>query len=125
MRLVVSLLTAVCFITAAQANANGVATPQSQAAPKPNTIDMIRHRRRFVRNWQATARPRVSGSAVSSSATLIASNVIVFRLPFSLRQQAAPSLGNLGRGFLFPGVLVFGLDCAMLRRSPYRLTAPG
>jgi len=38
MRLVVSLLTAVCFIA-------GVATPQSQAAPsapKPSTIDIIR-----------------------------------------------------------------------------------
>jgi hypothetical protein len=29
MRLVVSLLTAVCFIAAAEANATGVATPQS------------------------------------------------------------------------------------------------
>jgi hypothetical protein len=31
----------------------------------------------FVRNWQATARPRVNGSAISGSATLIAANVIV------------------------------------------------
>jgi hypothetical protein len=45
MRLVVSLLTAVCFIAAAEASAPGVATPQSQvppSAPKPSTIDMIR-----------------------------------------------------------------------------------
>ena len=51
MRFVVSLLTAVCFITAAapavlaEASATGVATPQSQAAPsapKPSTIDIIR-----------------------------------------------------------------------------------
>jgi hypothetical protein len=41
MRIVVSLLTAVCFIAAAEASATGVATPQSQAAPsapKPSTI---------------------------------------------------------------------------------------
>jgi hypothetical protein len=45
MRLVVSLLTAVCFIAAAEASATGVATPQSHAAPsapKPSTIDIIR-----------------------------------------------------------------------------------
>jgi hypothetical protein len=45
MRIIVSLLTAVCFIAAAEASATGVATPQSQAepsAPKPNTIDIIR-----------------------------------------------------------------------------------
>ena len=45
MRIVVSLLTAVCFIAAAEASATGVATPQSQAAPsapKPSTIDIIR-----------------------------------------------------------------------------------
>jgi hypothetical protein len=38
MRIVVSLLTAVCFIAAAQASATGVATP----APKASTIDIIR-----------------------------------------------------------------------------------
>jgi hypothetical protein len=45
MRIVVSLLTAVCFIAAAEASATGVATPQSQAAPsapKLSTIDIIR-----------------------------------------------------------------------------------
>jgi len=51
MRLIVSLLTAVCFIAAAapavlaEASATGVATPQSQAAPsaaKPSTIDIMR-----------------------------------------------------------------------------------
>jgi hypothetical protein len=45
MRLVVSLLTAVCFIAAAEASATGVATPQSQAAPsapRPSTIDIIK-----------------------------------------------------------------------------------
>ena len=45
MRLVVSLLTAVLFVAAAEASATGVAAPQSQAAPsapKPATIDIIR-----------------------------------------------------------------------------------
>jgi hypothetical protein len=42
MRLVVSLLTAVFFISAAEASATGVATPQSQAAPSPSTINLIR-----------------------------------------------------------------------------------
>jgi hypothetical protein len=45
MRLVASLLTAVCFIAAAGASATGAATPQSQAAPsapKPSTTDIIR-----------------------------------------------------------------------------------
>jgi hypothetical protein len=44
MRIVVSLLTAVCFIAAAEASATGVVTPQSQAAPsapKPSTTDVI------------------------------------------------------------------------------------
>jgi hypothetical protein len=42
MRIVVSLLTAVCFIAAAEASATGVATPQSQAATTPSIIDIIR-----------------------------------------------------------------------------------
>ena len=51
MRIVVSLLTAVCFIAAAapavpaEASATGVATPQSEAAPlapKPSTFDQIK-----------------------------------------------------------------------------------
>jgi hypothetical protein len=45
MRIVVSLLAAVCFIAAAEASATGVATPQSQPAPsarKPSTIDIIK-----------------------------------------------------------------------------------
>ena len=45
MRLVVSLLTAVCFVAAAEASTTGVATPKSQAAPsapKPTTIDIIK-----------------------------------------------------------------------------------
>jgi hypothetical protein len=45
MRIVVSLLAAVCFIAAAEASATGVAAPQSQAAPsapKPSTIDIIK-----------------------------------------------------------------------------------
>ena len=45
MRLVISLLTAVCCIAAAEASATGVATPRSQtppSAPKPSTIDIIR-----------------------------------------------------------------------------------
>jgi hypothetical protein len=45
MRFVVSLLTAVCFIAAAEASTTSVATPQSQtapSAPKPSTIDIIK-----------------------------------------------------------------------------------
>jgi len=42
MRLVASLFTAFCLIAAAEAGATGVATPQSQAAPKPSTIDIIK-----------------------------------------------------------------------------------
>jgi hypothetical protein len=51
MRLVLSLLTAVCFIAAtapavlAEASATGITAPQSQAAPsapKSSTIDIIR-----------------------------------------------------------------------------------
>ncbi len=45
MRLVISLLTAVCFIAAAEASGTSVATPQSQAAPsapKSSTIDIIK-----------------------------------------------------------------------------------
>ena len=45
MRIVISLLTAVCFIAAAQASATGIATPQSQAAPsapKTRTSDIIK-----------------------------------------------------------------------------------
>ena len=42
MRLVVSLLTAALFVAAAEASATGVATPQSQAAPSPSTIDIIK-----------------------------------------------------------------------------------
>jgi hypothetical protein len=45
MRLVVSLLTAVCFMAAAEAGATGVTASHSQApssAPKPSTIDVIR-----------------------------------------------------------------------------------
>jgi hypothetical protein len=41
-RIVVSLLTTVYFIAAAEASATGVAAPQSQAAPKPSTIDIIK-----------------------------------------------------------------------------------
>jgi hypothetical protein len=45
MRIVVSLLTTVCFVAVAEASATGVGAPQSQAAPsapKPSTIDIIR-----------------------------------------------------------------------------------
>jgi hypothetical protein len=42
MRIVVSLLTAVCVIAAAEASATGAVTLQSHAAPKPSTIDVIR-----------------------------------------------------------------------------------
>jgi hypothetical protein len=62
MRLVVSLLIAVCFIAAAEASATGVAAPQSQAtpsAPKPSTIDIIRkpsllHQKLAGNNCQTT-----------------------------------------------------------------------
>jgi hypothetical protein len=45
MRLAISLLTAVCFVAAAEASARGLAAPQSQAGPstpKSRTIDIIR-----------------------------------------------------------------------------------
>jgi hypothetical protein len=42
MRIVASLLTAVCFIAAAEASATGVATWRSQAASSPSTIDIIK-----------------------------------------------------------------------------------
>jgi hypothetical protein len=43
MRLVVSLLTAICFIAAAEASATGVAQSQAAlSAPKPSTTDIIR-----------------------------------------------------------------------------------
>ena len=41
MRLVFSVLTAVCFIVVAEASATGVATP-TPSAPKPSTIDIIK-----------------------------------------------------------------------------------
>jgi hypothetical protein len=56
-------------------------------------------RRCFVRSWQATARPPVSGSEAGSSATLIASDVFGFSAdPFG---SQSPPLGNLGRAFVF------------------------
>jgi hypothetical protein len=64
--------------------------PQS---PAPSTSSD--NRRYFIRNWQATARPRVSGSAVSSSATLIASNVIVLSAdPFGSQALPWETLGG-------------------------------
>jgi hypothetical protein len=44
MRIVVSLLTAVCFIAAAEASTTGVAPPSQAApsAPEPSTVDIIR-----------------------------------------------------------------------------------
>jgi hypothetical protein len=67
--------------------------------PRPAPSISSGSRRYFVRNWQATARPRVSGSAISSSATPIASNVIVLSAdPFG---SQSPPLGNLGRAFVF------------------------
>jgi hypothetical protein len=74
MRIIVSLLTAICFIAVAQA------TP----APKPSTIDII---------------PPVSGSAVSSSATPIASDVTVLSAdPFGCQ---SPPLGHPWEGICF------------------------
>jgi len=56
-------------------------------------------RRCFVRSWQATARPRVNGSAVGSSAILIASKVIIlFCRPL---RQPKPSLGKPWEGIVF------------------------
>jgi hypothetical protein len=73
--------------------------------------------RHFVRSWQATARPRVSGSAVGSSATLIASNVIALSAdPFG---SQSPPLGNLGRAFVF----AFGLGLIGVASWPLPLTA--
>ena len=63
MRIVVSLLTAACFIAAAEASATGVATPHSQAAPsapKPSTIDIIKQpsllRQKLAGNCTTTCR---------------------------------------------------------------------
>jgi hypothetical protein len=51
-------------------------------------------------NWQAIARQCVNGSAVSSSATLIASDVVVLSAdPFG---SQSPPLGNLGRALVSP-----------------------
>jgi hypothetical protein len=71
MRLVVSLLTAVCFIAAAapaalaEANAIGVATPRSRAAPSPSIIDTIRQpsllRQKLAGNCTTTCQWIVSG----------------------------------------------------------------
>jgi hypothetical protein len=61
MHIVVSLLTAVCFIAAAEASASGVATPQSQAAPsapKPSTIDIIRQ--------PSLLRPKLAGNCTTT-----------------------------------------------------------
>ena len=67
-------------------------------SPAPSTSSSSR--RYFVRSWQATARPRVSGSAVSRSATPIASDVIVLSAdPFG---SQSPPLGNLGRVLFSP-----------------------
>jgi hypothetical protein len=58
--------------------------PRSRASPISSG-----NRRSFVRSWRGTARPPVSGSANSSSATPIASNVII--LPTDpLGSQALP-----------------------------------
>jgi hypothetical protein len=56
-------------------------------SPAPSTSSS--NRLCFARSLQATARPRVSGSAVSSSATLIASNVTYF-LPIPSAAKALP-----------------------------------
>jgi hypothetical protein len=63
-------------------------------SPAPSTSSGSR--RCFARSWRATARPRVSGSAASSSATLIASNVNVLSADPPFGSQSPP-LGNLGR----------------------------
>jgi hypothetical protein len=78
--------------------------PQS---PAPSTSSG--NRRYFIRSWPATARPRVSGSAASSSATLIASNVIVLSAdPFG---SQSPPLGNLGRVLFWHLRPQVGLAC--------------
>jgi hypothetical protein len=67
--------------------------------PAPSTSSGSR--RYFIRSWQATTvRPLVGGSAAGSSATLIASNVIVFSAdPFG---SQSPPLGSLGRVLFSP-----------------------
>jgi hypothetical protein len=65
-------------------------------SPAPSTSSSSR--RYFVRSWHATGRPRVSGSETGSSATLIASNVIV--LSADLRQPK-PFLGKPWEGISF------------------------
>jgi hypothetical protein len=63
-------------------------------SPAPSTSSGSR--RCFVRSWQGTTvKPPVSGSAVGSSATRIASDVTVLSAdPFG---SQSPPLGNLGR----------------------------
>src|SRR5215471_19838153 len=70
-------------------------------SPPPSTSSGSR--RCFVRSWQATARPRVNGSAVGSSATLIASNVIIlFCRPL---RQPKPFLGKPWEGIVLAPTL--------------------
>jgi hypothetical protein len=69
-------------------------------------------------SWQATAPPPASRSAVSSSATLIASNVVVLSAdPFG---SQSPPLGNLGRVFVFGrGSRPIGLGLAARSLDPH------
>src|SRR5215471_10470470 len=84
-------------------------------SPPPSTSSGSR--RCFVRSWQATARPRVNGSTVGSSATLIASNVIILSAdPFG---SQSPPLGNLGRA-LFSSTPQDRLEVAIWPLPPPR-----
>ena len=67
--------------------------------PSPAPSTSSDSRRYFVRSWLATARRRVSGSAVSNSATLTASNVIV--LSADPVGSQSPSLGRPWEGISF------------------------
>jgi hypothetical protein len=112
MRIVVSLLTAALFVAAARR-----LRPQS---PAPSTSSGSRHY--IIRSWQVIARPRVSGSAVSSSATLTASNVIVLSAdPFG---SQSPPLGHPREGICFR--LRLRTDCGgdLARQPPLAPNKP-
>jgi hypothetical protein len=89
-------------------------------SPAPSTSSGSR--RYFIRSWQATARPRVSGSAVSSSATPIASNVII--LPADPSAAKALPWETLG-GHLFSLTAQVGLAWRFGRFCALRSSARG
>jgi hypothetical protein len=98
MRLIVSLLTAVCFIAAAEASATGVATPQSQAPPKLSTIDLIRQpsllRQKLTGNCTTTCQ-WIGGQQFCNT------HCFVIILSADTLRQPKPSLGKPWEGICF------------------------